>query len=271
MGYDISYHPISTKEMNEWYFEHLSEAVREDFAELEILGKNKGVNEFYISKYIDTMKTAAQTKDSDNFEKTHAYYLAVVQGFFACYYYTRGTAFSSLVKEKPEMKRFVCSWNQVKPSFIACPVSDTLSENYSGGIYIGEEQARELLSSYENGNRERQIVLDFYEQNSPVFIKALRDAVKQQRGLMEASEVVEPNPLDLNESASFSNLFNCDTEGALIYQKMTLSQLQEVAEREHVPLEEILQNTSYNKINIKAKKEEAVPKRSILSKLFSRK
>lgn len=59
----------------------------------------------------------------------------------------------------------------------------------------------------------------------PVFIKALQYAKENNLGLLEASEVVEPNPLDLNNSESYSNLLNCDTEGALIYEKIALKQL----------------------------------------------
>ena len=51
-------------------------------------------------------------------------------------------------------------------------------------------------------------------------------------GLLEATEVVEPNPIDLNRSESFSNLFNCDTQGALIYAEIAAQQIGEAIERD---------------------------------------
>ena len=43
--------------------------------------------------------------------------------------------------------------------------------------------------------------------------------------------MVEPNPIDLNRSESFSNLFNCDTQGALIYAEIAAQQIGEAIER----------------------------------------
>ncbi len=50
-------------------------------------------------------------------------------------------------------------------------------------------------------------------------------------GLLEATEVVELNPIDLNKSESFSNLFNCDTQGALIYAEIAAQQIGEAIGR----------------------------------------
>ena len=34
---------------------------------------------------------------------------------------------------------------------------------------------------------------------------------------MEATEVVEPNPISPNESTSYSNLYHCDRDGVYFY------------------------------------------------------
>ncbi|MFQ7474276.1 hypothetical protein [Anaerotignum sp.] len=34
-------------------------------------------------------------------------------------------------------------------------------------------------------------------------------------GLLEATEVVEPNPIHPNESTSYSNLYHCDRDGCI--------------------------------------------------------
>ena len=41
--------------------------------------------------------------------KSHGFYIAVIQGFFRDYYYTRGSGFSFLVEEKPEYARYFTS------------------------------------------------------------------------------------------------------------------------------------------------------------------
>lgn len=268
MGYDISYHPISLEEMKEWYFDRLPEVEKEDFSGMEELGKRNGVDDFYIHKYIDTMMVAVNTGDKESFEKTHAYYLAVVQGFFATYYYTRGTGFTFLVEEQPEMKRFLSSWEEIKPESIRCPVADALVENYSGGVYIGAAQVRELLDYCDKKDEVYRVLVKFFEQNFPVFLKALRDAAEHHKGLLEASEVVEPQPLDLSQTVSYSNLMNCNQEGVLIYQQTAMGQIREFAEQKGLDVEYVIQNAAFEKHT--TEKEITAPKKGFWKRLFGR-
>lgn len=48
-----------------------------------------------------------------------------------------------------------------------------------------------------------------------VLKKALTAAAELGVGLLEATEVVEPNPIAPNESTSYSNLYHCDREGCI--------------------------------------------------------
>lgn len=50
-----------------------------------------------------------------------------------------------------------------------------------------------------------------------IFWKAVDIAIENNLGLVEASEVIEPDPFILNSSTSFSNLYNCDPDGVLLY------------------------------------------------------
>lgn len=227
MGFDISYHPICREQMNQWYFSLLNTVKSGEFSKLYEIGNDAGLDTKYTDKYISVMKVAAATKPDELFEKTHAYYLAVVQGFFLPYYYTRGTGFSFLIEEIPQMKGYTTSWNSIRPDDISCPVTDTISENYSGGVYISPEQVKRLLDDYENKSDIHKIISDFFEQNTPVFLKALKYASKNGLGLIEATEVVEPNPTDLNKTVSYSNLMNCDTDGVIIYRDAALKQIEE--------------------------------------------
>ena len=49
-----------------------------------------------------TLRVGAETESNELFDKSHGFYIAVIQGFFRDYYYTRGSAFSFLVEQKPE-------------------------------------------------------------------------------------------------------------------------------------------------------------------------
>lgn len=253
MGFDISYHPIGIDQMNAWYFDRLAEVAQEDFSQLQKVGKDAGLEEFYIDKYIETMKTTSTPPPSeDPFEKHHAYCIAVVQGFFLPYFYTRGTALSFLLEETPELKKYITSWSSIKPENIVCPVADGLVENYSGGVYISAKQVSELLADLEQETETKDLFTDFFEENFPVFVKALKYAEEHGLGLLEATEVVEPNPLNLNETVSYSNLFNCDKEGAFIYEKIALEQIKEA-----------ISNTQ--------QKEESHSFKSFIKKLFGKK
>lgn len=267
MGFDISYHPISLEDMNEWYFERLLDAAKDDYSKLLRLGRQHHMDKFYVNKYMDTIKVAVQTGKEDDFFKTHAYYLAVVHGFFDIYYYTRGTAFSFLIEEQPKMKSYITSWQEIKPYTIRTHIEGGLTENYSGGIYLSPEQVKDLLADYEKDDNIYKIMNDFFEQNISIFIKALQNAAKKNKGLLEASEVVEPQPLDLSKSTAVSNLANCDEEGPLLYQKIALKQIKDYTSKVGLYHPTIIDNAQSLKV---VPSEEKRPKKGIWKKIFKK-
>ena len=58
-----------------------------------------------------------------------------------------------------------------------------------------------------------------------VLKKALSAAAELGAGLLEATEVVEPNPISPNESTSYSNLYHCDRDGVYLYIDTVSAQL----------------------------------------------
>jgi hypothetical protein len=110
-------------------------------------------------------------------------------------------------------------------------IHNEIIENYCCGAYLGADNVQKLLRDYEADGEIKEAIDEFYAQNLPVFLKALNLARELEVGLLEATEVVEPNPIDLNRSESFSNLFNCDTQGALIYAEIAAQQIGEAIER----------------------------------------
>lgn len=99
MGFDISYHPISEEEIQNWNFDTLATPAR-----IQDLAPEYKIDDFYKSKFFELISVALGTQPSDYFEKTHGYYIAVTQGIFRTYYYTRGSAFSFLIEDKPSLK-----------------------------------------------------------------------------------------------------------------------------------------------------------------------
>ena len=235
MGYDVSYHAIGKDEISQWYFKPLQLAQKGDFEAIAKIAREAGMDEFYAEKYADGFRSALQYGTGGIFNKTHGFHLAVAQGYFREYFYTRGTAFSFLAEQSFKFKPYISDWREVLPKeFLAefsGEIHNEIIENYCCGAYLGADNVQKLLRDYEAGGEVKSAVDEFYAQNLPVFLKALNLARELEVGLLEATEVVEPNPIDLNKSESFSNLFNCDTQGALIYAEIAAQQIGEAIER----------------------------------------
>ena len=88
MGYDVSFHPISPEEMREWYFTPLSWVQQGQEEKVLALAAQHGMEDFYAEKYLDTLRVGAGTEPDELFDKSHGFYIAVIQGFFRDYYYT---------------------------------------------------------------------------------------------------------------------------------------------------------------------------------------
>ena len=162
MGYDITFHPISEEQMDAWYFSLMDSLAKGDTSRLEAVAEEAGMDPFYINKYRDLMKYAAGTPPSERFETTHGFYMAVVQGFFRKHYYVRGTAVSFMAEEYPLMERYITPWKDILPEGILPPAQQGIVENYSVGVYLSAEQAKELLSDYERNKEVREAVDDYF-------------------------------------------------------------------------------------------------------------
>ena len=234
MGYDISYHAIGKDEISQWYFKPLKLAQKGDFEAIAKIAREVGMDEYYAEKYADGFRSALEYGTQGIFNKTHGFHIAVAQGYFREYFYTRGTAFSFLAEQSSKFKPYISDWREVLPAEFLAEFSGEIHheivENYCCGAYLNADNVRKLLRDYEADGEIKEAIDEFYAQNLPVFLKALNLARELEVGLLEATEVVEPNPIDLNRSESFSNLFNCDTQGALIYAEIAAQQIGEAIE-----------------------------------------
>lgn len=233
MGFDVTWHPISQKEMRLWYFDRLEEARRGDYATAMALaaqhrmGQEAGYQDFCQKGYRAMLEQAAQLTDKDPFDKTHSYILAMIQGLFRTYYYTRGGIFSGLAEMEPRMAGYTLPFQAIigdEPQWGT--IRNRIYENYCGGVYIPEKEVPRLLEDYESGKVEGPL-RQCFGNTLPVFLKALLHAKKERLGLLEATEVVEPNPMDLRSTNCRSYLMNCDMDGVMIYAETAKHQLEE--------------------------------------------
>lgn len=228
MGYDVSFHPISPDEMNDWYFTPLEWVKHGQEEKVLALAARYGIEDFYAEKYRNTLRVGAETEPGELFDKSHGFYLAVIQGFFRDYYYTRGSAFSFLMEQKPEYARYVTPWKQVSPSAFSNPAENRIVENYCSGVYLSPAQVAQLLRDLEQNPKVHADLEGLWCGGQlAVLKKALTAALKLDVGLLEATEVVEPNPIRPNESTSYSNLYHCDWDGVYLYIDTAMRQLEE--------------------------------------------
>ncbi|WP_324026368.1 hypothetical protein QSV08_02725 [Maribacter sp. BPC-D8] len=263
MGWDISYHPISEKQISEWYFD-----VLEDQSLIDKLATEYKIEDFYKEKYKETIAVGSETKDTDIFDKSHGYYAAVAQGFFQKFFYTRGAALS--FSESGLLESYFKNWDQILPKEkLTSNVNNRIIENYCSGVYIPANMVVELLKDYEvNAEVKNELDNLFSFDRINVFLKALNYAKDNELGLLEATEVVEPNPMDLNSSSCYSNLFNCDPEGAMLYKKAAMEQIAEIEKREKLKEGEISSNAEYKITNVEA--DDTPAKKGFWKKLFGK-
>lgn len=235
MGFDVTYHPINEDEIQEWYFDRLKDVKADNLTPVLELAKSFGTDDFYIDKYITTLRVGVTSLDNGNesFDKTHGFYIAVVQGFFRTYFYTRGSALSFLIDSNPEFQRYTKSWQDILHAGISCPIQNKIFENYCSGVYLPYEQVKRLHEDYENVPLiKEQVDLLFSHGRINVFLKAVTFCLDNHLGMLEATEVAEPNPMALNESQSFSDFFNhCDKDGPYLYQEAALMQIKEALDK----------------------------------------
>ena len=98
------------------------------------------------------------------------------------------------------------------------------------GVYISAEGVTDLLRDIDLKEPIVGLLDKYFSHNRlGVFIKALKFAAENNMGLIEAAEVIVPDPMDLNKgTVCYSNLLNCDPEGAFLYQDEAMKQLVEV-------------------------------------------
>ncbi len=233
MGYDISYHPISETQIQQWYFDVLENSnlinklkVRVPSNQLEDESQRDDLEEFYLNKYKETIEYSKTMEGS--FSKTHAYIIAITQGFFEEFFYTRGAALS-FIENDDFFDKYTTSWKEIAPAkYLENFDFDRLDENYSGGVYLSSTQVEKFLIDYKNDEKLKSTIDELFSHDRiNVFLRALNFAKGKKLGLLEATEVVEPHPNFNEEPSCYCNLFNCDPQGITLFQMTAMEQIKE--------------------------------------------
>ena len=262
MGFDISYHPIKTEEIKKWYFDALN-----DDSIIDQVSKEFRLDNSFTVKYKEIIKVGRETDPTESFEKSHGFYVAVIQGLFRQYFYLRGSAFSFLIEENELFRKYTTGWENILDNKPTNPIANKITENYSSGVYISPQNVINLLNDYESQDEVKSTLNKFYSNGHiSVFLKALEAARNINGGVLEATEVIEPNPLDLNSTETYSNLFNCDTEGPLLYQATAIKQIEQIEKANNISSGDILNNYEYVKTDIQ--NGEKTEKKSFWKRLF---
>lgn len=229
MGFDISFHPISETEMYEWYFEAMGKLDTPAEKTMLKAARRHGVNGFYSRKLVATLQAGLKTPLKEIFDKSHGFYLAVVQGFYRTFYYTRDTAFSFLTVKKPEYLGYTKPWQDILGEKLVNPVKNGIFENYCSGVYLPHESTCRLLEDYaDNEKVHLDLESEFTYGSIDIFLQALSAAASQGLGLLEASEVIEPCAASPLQSASYSNLYHCHDAGLQLYYDAVAKQIEDL-------------------------------------------
>ncbi|MGW8394169.1 hypothetical protein [Pseudoduganella sp. HUAS MS19] len=221
MGWDITYHLVGADEIRSIYFKGLAD---QDY--YKSLVTQFEVDDFYAEQLRIRFEEARRIGDDVPFNKGHAFYVAIIFGFLRKHHYIRGGAFSFLADDRV-MARYVGDWALLVPENLrGRKFENRLTENYCGGVYLSNESLKTLRRDYESDPIVRSKLDEIFSHGRlAIFWQAVDDAIGNGHGLVEATEVVEPRPFNLDASSSLSNLFNCHPDGAILYSEAALEQL----------------------------------------------
>lgn len=187
MGYDITYHPASEADIQQVYFNQLAANSVAD-GRLNLLSADDR------QRYLSIIEQGKQVKNTEHFDTTHGYFAAIALGFFQKYYYIRGASLSFLLDTYPYYRQYISRWHKILPDFaFSQTVDNTIISNYSSGVYLSATGVNNLWHDYHH-HAQIQLELEFYfDTDISQFLAALDDARKQNKGLLEATEVYSPS------------------------------------------------------------------------------
>lgn len=234
MGWDITYHPLAAEEVANVYF-----AGVENPELANTFAKHYDVPEFH---HENLYKVFLSGKDDDMggpFGSYHGMNLAVIAGHLRKYWYVRGGAMSFLYDD-PVFRGYFSDFRDLVPdAYKGLQFDNHLTQNYCCGVYMDNAALKRLYDDISTNDEVREKMQELFSHGRfEVFMAAVMFALENGLGLLEAAEVTEPNPMDLNSSRSFSNLHNCDTAGPILFHQAAMEQIAALEKQEEQKEEE---------------------------------
>lgn len=228
MGFDITYHPMTPAEMQTWLFGRLAEARSQNFEEAARIAQAANLDEKSRKDWFGILKQAAAWNNpQEPFEPTYGYALCAAQTFFVPYWYTRGLSFTFLADIHPVFERYLEALPASEiPDFPSNPTNPYITENWRSGAWMSAQTVGSLLSDLDTTAELKAMFESFYtDGQAEVVYACLRFAADSNRGILEASDVSEPNPLDITRSSTVGSLRNLDMQGVAVYRNQAIAQL----------------------------------------------
>lgn len=219
MGYDITFHPISKKDLVEKCLNvvidpsleaRVIEELNASPEEVEYILKPIFADIHTAKHEIITTLTRIQAGENISAENKKLSYTyeripfccAAIAGFIHPYFYARNACLAFLLRREPHFEQYVESIYDIKPVFYN--VGDTTAtyeprmssavfilQNYSGGGYVPYEKLAGLKEALQNPTY-HTIVDEIFGGEITSIIAVIDYCIEHQIGFIEASDVVIP-------------------------------------------------------------------------------
>lgn len=221
MEWHISYHPLKVSEIRDCYFAVLDNPTLE-----KKVARQYEINDLFTQRLSEVYQTA-RTSQPASFQASHGFSLAVVAGILRKYWYVHGSAFSSAVEKDSREMRYSSLWKALVPQeYQHGQIENGISTHCSSGAYLSLAALQRLRVDYAGDARRWAIIEDTFSHGRlAVFWKAVDYAINHQMGLLEATDVITPDPINPNNTRCYSNVLNCEQDGILLYQEAVAQQL----------------------------------------------
>jgi len=210
MGFDVTYHPVTEHALHAWYFDFLLSD-----ASVANRCRTHDVPDLFRAKIEAWVAADRALPAGSSFDATVGFHAAAACGIFSRYHYLRGCRLSKI----QSIGRYTKAWHEIVPTITAhSPARNRAVQNYSSGVFIPPESVRGLRHDIDADPRLRdEIRVEFPDSHFDVLRTALDEAIVSRAGLLEATDVIEPDPFDLNRTTGASNRLNCELAGPLLY------------------------------------------------------
>lgn len=227
MGWDITYHPLDPKEIESVYLAGLK-----DPSTSKTIVETYQLDESWVEGLAAWLQEQIDNPASDNFNSGYGHRIAVMAGLLRKYWYIRGSAFTFLLEENEKFQRYIADWKDILPEeLLHLDISNGLTHNYMAGVFLPYQGLCALKKDYDLDPEIKTAIDEIFSHNRlPIFWQAVDYAIEHQLGLLEASEIVEPNPFEIESSNFLSDANNCHTEGIILYIEAATEQLMAVME-----------------------------------------